>query len=82
MKPTDPCEEMAFINYQHNFVERLKSSFGYRFTFVLPTTAKIIAQSQEVDAHSLIGNIGGYIGLFLGKKFSDIYDIALKLFLF
>ena len=27
---------------------------------------KIITQSQEVDVHSLIGNIGGYIGLFLG----------------
>ena len=28
---------------------------------------KIIHQSKEVDIHSLIGNIGGYVGLFLGK---------------
>ena len=29
---------------------------------------KVIQQSKEVDAHSLIGNIGGYVGLFLGNK--------------
>ena len=28
---------------------------------------KVIQQSKEVDAHSLIGNIGGYVGLFLGN---------------
>ena len=28
---------------------------------------KIIEQSKEVDIHSLIGNIGGYVGLFLGN---------------
>ena len=28
---------------------------------------KVISQSKEVDGHSLVGNIGGYIGLFLGK---------------
>ena len=29
---------------------------------------KVIQQSKEVDAHSLIGNIGGYVGLFLGNN--------------
>jgi hypothetical protein len=32
-----------------------------------PTEVKIITQSKEIDGHSLIGNIGGYIGLFLGN---------------
>ena len=32
-----------------------------------PEEVKIITQSKEVDVHSLIGNIGGYLGLFLGK---------------
>ena len=32
-----------------------------------PSKGKTITQLQEVDAHALIGNIGGYIGLFLGK---------------
>ena len=33
-----------------------------------PNEVKIITQTKEVDVHSLIGNIGGYIGLFLGKE--------------
>ena len=32
-----------------------------------PEEVKIITQSQDVDVHSLIGNIGGYLGLFLGN---------------
>ena len=32
-----------------------------------PEEVKIITQSKEVDIHSLIGNIGGYLGLFLGN---------------
>ena len=31
-----------------------------------PEYARIIVQSKDVDIHSLIGNIGGYVGLFLG----------------
>ena len=31
---------------------------------------RIITQSKEVDIHALIGNIGGYIGLFLGTLFN------------
>ena len=33
-----------------------------------PTDVKIITQSKEIDGHALIGNIGGYIGLFLGSN--------------
>ena len=33
-----------------------------------PNTVKTIQQSKEVDFHSLIGNVGGYVGLFLGNK--------------
>ena len=40
---------------------------GY-LTIILeyPAEAKIITQSKEMDGHALIGNIGAYIGLFLG----------------
>ena len=37
--------------------------FGVQY----PEEIKIITQSKEVDVHTLIGNIGGYIGLFLGN---------------
>ena len=32
-----------------------------------PDEFKVIMQSKEFDVHSLIGNIGGYLGLFLGE---------------
>ena len=33
---------------------------------IYPEEVRLITQSKEVDVHTLIGNIGGYIGLFLG----------------
>ena len=41
----------------------LMTGFGLEF----PEQIKIITQSKAVDINSFIGNIGGYIGLFLGK---------------
>ena len=32
-----------------------------------PEDIKVLTHSKEVDFHALIGNIGGYIGLFLGN---------------
>ena len=64
----EPCQEMPFINYKHDV--KLEGSGNGSKSYLLsvsyPPLAKMISQSQAVDAHSLIGNIGGYIGLFLG----------------
>ena len=38
--------------------------FSIHITY--PEYARIITQSKDVDIHALIGNIGGYVGLFLG----------------
>ena len=38
----------------------------WTFVIAYPEEVKIITQSKDVDVHSLIGNIGGYLGLFLG----------------
>ena len=39
-----------------------------RWSFLLsyPEYVKIISVSKDIDVHALIGNIGGYVGLFLG----------------
>ena len=37
------------------------------FRIVYPEEVRLITQSKEVDVHTLIGSIGGYIGLFLGN---------------
>ena len=71
----NPCQEMPFINYKHDHViiDNIPQVKGYNLTdgyFVsvdYPSIAKMITQTRNVDAHTLIGHIGGYIGLFIGK---------------
>lgn len=60
-----PCQTMPRIDY--DFLSHpvavdnvIQINTGY------PKEAKIITQSRAVDSDALIGNIGGYIGLFLG----------------
>ena len=44
-----------------------KDADDWYLTVLYPEEVKLITQSKEVDVHALIGNIGGYIGLFLGN---------------
>ena len=48
------------------FVPRMANKIWGLAVFY-PREVRIITQSKEVDIHSLIGNVGGYLGLFLGK---------------
>ena len=50
--------------YGKNWIEDSKI---WKFRIDYPEEVKIITQSKEVDIHGLIGNVGGYLGLFLGK---------------
>jgi hypothetical protein len=61
-----PCQQMPRIDFEVSKVSHgspkkgtLLISIGY------PEQVKIITQSRAVDGNTLIGNIGGYIGLFL-----------------
>ena len=60
-----PCQEMPYIDFKHNSDNSLEK---YVLWFSYPPKAKFVKQLKDVDVHSLIGNIGGYIGLFLGKS--------------
>ena len=44
-----------------------------------PEEVKMIVQNQEVDVHSLIGNIGGYLGLFTGYAVIQIPNLILSI---
>ena len=61
-----PCLGMSKVDFQYttDWSERNNTWIG--LGIVYPEQMKIIVQSQAVDIHSLVGNIGGYIGLFLG----------------
>ena len=66
-----PCQEMPKIGYKHTFalIDNLEKNHTQmdRVYVSYPDKMTIITQTQAVDCHSLIGNIGGYIGLFLGR---------------
>ena len=80
-----PCQEIPNIGYKHTRVGTNASEFSsfpvreFPIYISFPDQIKVISQSQAVDIHSLIGNIGGYIGLFLGKVFICFIYIRHKL---
>ena len=70
------CQRISKIDFDYsplNITEKLQ------FQIVYPEDVKVISQSKELDEHALIGNIGGYIGLFLGKKLTDHIFISGKI---
>ena len=58
------CHRISRLNY---YVKSYSVQLNWRITILYPEEVKMITQSKEVDIHALIGNIGGYIGLFLGR---------------
>ena len=75
-----PCKSISKIDAEHTEIEidaeLAKIDFNtagehgelvFGFVVGFPGQIKLITQSQAVDINSFIGNIGGYIGLFLGK---------------
>ena len=59
-----PCHEMTHVSYKLD--KEMKPSPEFTVTVEYPKHVKDISQEQKIDPHALIGNIGGYIGLFLG----------------
>ena len=75
-----PCQEITDVKYKLQTFEYFNST-TLGIAIFYPSLMKQISQTQYVDAHTLIGNIGGYIGLFLGIigkiSFMEIIDINL-----
>ena len=73
-KKFNPCQEM--INVEIGYIDMVQdynvSDEGPLILHIqYPDQMKIITQARSVDLHALIGNIGGYIGLFLGTSMND-----------
>ena len=64
-----PCEELANIVYTADEIQFSEKVYNgsLKFHYSYPEKIKVIQQVKSVDLHALIGNIGGYIGLFLGN---------------
>ena len=75
-KYNPPCEEMLQLVDVYNELDMTKhvqSYFGvipnhHFIGIIYPNRVKVIEQAREISFHSLIGNCGGYIGLFLGNQ--------------
>ena len=61
------CERIANLDF-NLFVKKFIDNDTWMFVMTYPEDIKLISQSKEIDGHALLGNIGGYIGLFVGKK--------------
>ena len=67
-----PCQGMPRIDFTYaDKIPPLKGMFIV--TIAYPQEIKVITQSRAVDGNALIGNIGGYIGLFLGSIYSQLF---------
>ena len=65
-----PCQEMSQVDFTFSDGSdgfKLDGYEDFPLLIKFPEKIRVITQSQAIDIHSLIGNIGGYIGLFLGK---------------
>ena len=64
-----PCVEMSQLNFdvQEFDDDQPGKKFNFKLYIQLPNQLKRIRQSAAIDIHSFIGNVGGYIGLFLGN---------------
>ena len=69
-KISPPCTSMESFQFTYNeLLYSSKEDAGFWVSFVLPDQYKEITQIRAVNFQSVIGNAGGYIGLFLGKYY-------------
>ena len=60
-----PCRRMTSVSFDTSALKRSKEIVTFKISF--PKEIKIIRQTKAVNFQSFVGNVGGYIGLFLGK---------------
>ena len=64
------CDTLENLQYRYNELNYDNPYKGTEWFWIgidMPDRFKEIIQTRAVDLHSLIGNCGGYIGLFIGK---------------
>ena len=84
VKQTDvipACREIDWIDYRMLESEG-SEDINYTNWFavalhVMRMDFKIIIQKKEVDFQSLVGYIGGYVGLFMGFALAQLPEIAI-----
>ena len=82
----EPCQEISQLSYDYINYGNLNNSWNdptgyFPLNIMFPDRVKEIRNTAIMDIHALIGNIGGYVGLFLGKILLKLKSrkISLKL---
>ena len=74
-----PCQSISQLDSKYNRFPKKYSGqppTWYSLIINYPDKMKVIVQAQAVDFQALVGYVGGYVGLFLGKyQYSITYDI-------
>ena len=66
-----PCQEATDIKYtSHQVNDGIDGTLYVKVIY--PNFVKVISEVQSIDIHTLIGSIGGYIGLFLGTIYKSL----------
>lgn len=73
-----PCKEMSKFRIDS---KETSAVTDLQFDFTYPSRIKVIQQIKSVDIQSLIGNIGGYIGLFLGYALIQLPEALLSIYM-
>ena len=76
-----PCQHMPMIDFDLKITNMDKTEELMTFAISYPEQVIVITQSRAVNIDALIGNIGGYIGLFLGILYKFILLIVRKLYI-
>lgn len=82
-KGNQPCQVMPRADFEFTTEVGIRWPNHFILGVSYPEQVKIITQSRAVDVNALIGNIGGYIGLFLGTfYYPNALYIILMLYIF
>ena len=82
-----PCKTMSNIQFTYeellqdkwtNNETWMRNETWFYFTILTAAQSKIIRQEKAIDIQTLVGNAGGYIGLFLGKTITSYFKLLYK----
>ena len=72
-----PCNRISKLSFEDTVENKHKD---WRMYIHFPEEVKTIIQSKEVDIHTLIGNVGGYLGLFMGYAVVQIPAVGFSIY--
>ena len=74
-RPIKPCTSSSTITFSYDEYEANKNEPDwFHVILTYPNQYKEIKMVQAIDLQTVIGNAGGYVGLFLGKIISVLFN--------